>query len=82
MEALGCPSVNLLALARRVEAAHFPDSTATRDVVPNGMLPSALTVDVSIIDTTDSAANTTTAAGDGHEIRTEQPATGPKPYCE
>ena len=25
--------VNLTALARRVEAAHFPDLTATRDVV-------------------------------------------------
>jgi hypothetical protein len=67
VEALRSPSVNLPGLAARVEAAHFPDSTATRDVVPN-----------------ESAANTTTAAGDGHEIRTElssQPATGPKPYC-
>ena len=33
VEALRSPSVNLPALAARVEAAHFPDSTATRDVV-------------------------------------------------
>ena len=44
VEALRSPSVNLPRLARRVEAAHFPDSTSTRDVVPEtttGMLPSA-----------------------------------------
>ena len=61
------------------------EAAATRDVVPKGMLPLALTVDVSIIDTTESAANTTTAAGDGDEINTEpssQPATGLKPYRE
>ena len=34
MGALRSPIVNLPALARRVEAAHFPDLTATRDVVP------------------------------------------------
>ena len=28
------PAVNLTALAERVEAAHFPDLTATRDAVP------------------------------------------------
>ena len=33
-DALKNPVVGLTALARRVEAAHFPDSTATRDVVP------------------------------------------------
>ena len=32
--ALRSPIVNLTALARRVEAAHFPDLTATRDAVP------------------------------------------------
>ena len=44
VEALKAPAVNLPALAARVEAAHFPDSTATRDVVPEtttGMLRSA-----------------------------------------
>ena len=42
VEALRSPSVNLPALAAGVEATHFPDSTATRDVVPKtttGMLP-------------------------------------------
>ena len=42
VEALRSPSVNLPALAARVEATHFPDSTATHDVVPEattGMLP-------------------------------------------
>ena len=42
VEALKSPSVNLPGLAARVEAAHFPDSTATRDMVPEtttGMLP-------------------------------------------
>ena len=32
--ALRSPVVNLTALAERVEAAHFPDLTAARDVVP------------------------------------------------
>ena len=32
--ALRSPIVNLTALAKNVEAAHFPDLTATRDVVP------------------------------------------------
>ena len=32
--ALGSGIVNLPALARRVEAAHFPDLTTTRDMVP------------------------------------------------
>ena len=44
VEALRSPSVNLPALAARVEATHFPDSTATRDVVhetTTGMSPSA-----------------------------------------
>ena len=34
VNALRSPIVNLTALARRVEAAHFSDLTATRDVVP------------------------------------------------
>ena len=33
IEALKSPAVNLPALARSVEAAHFPDTTATHDVV-------------------------------------------------
>ena len=43
VEALRSPAVDLPALARRVEAAHFPDTTATRDVVAEttGMSPSA-----------------------------------------
>ena len=42
VDALKSPVVGLTALARRVEAAHFPDSTATRDVVAEttGMSPS------------------------------------------
>ena len=34
MDALRSPAVNLTALAERVEAAHFPDSTATRPPPP------------------------------------------------
>ena len=34
IEALRSPAVNLPALAERVEAAHFPDTTAIHDVVP------------------------------------------------
>ena len=34
VDALRSRVVNLTALAERVEAAHFPDLTATRDVVP------------------------------------------------
>ena len=46
VEALRSPAVNLPALARRVEAAHFPDPTATRNVVAEttGMSPSALLI--------------------------------------
>ena len=61
--------VCLTALARRVEAAHFSDTTATRDVVveTTGMSPSAPLISdwcshVSIISDTESAANST--AGD------------------
>ena len=43
VDALKSPVVGLTALARRVEAAHFPDPTATRDVVTEttGMSPSS-----------------------------------------
>ena len=34
VDALRSPVVNLSALAKRVEAVHFPDPTSTRDVVP------------------------------------------------
>ena len=34
MGALGSPIVNLTALAKKVETAHCPDLTTTRDVVP------------------------------------------------
>ena len=42
VDALRSPAVNLPALVKRVEAAHFPDPTSTRDVVPEtttGMAP-------------------------------------------
>ena len=44
VKALITKTVNLPALAMRVEAAHFPDSILKRDVVPEttGMLPSHL----------------------------------------
>ena len=41
--ALRRPIVNLTALARRVEAAHFSDLAATRDVVPGKSLSVPLT---------------------------------------
>ena len=43
VNALKSPMVCRTALARRVEAAHFPDTTATRDMVAEttGMSPSA-----------------------------------------
>jgi hypothetical protein len=70
VDALKNPVVGLTALARRVEAVHFPDSTATRDVVPK------------TTDTTASAANTTAGDDDIMVKRDQpsQPATGPKPY--
>ena len=65
VDALRNPVVNLSALAKRVEAAHFPDTTSTRDVVPEtttGMKP--LNYDwsnsVSIISAAESVASTTT----------------------
>ena len=38
--ALRSPAVNLRQLAMRVEAAHFPDPTASRDTPPPGATPS------------------------------------------
>ena len=65
VDALRSPAVNLPALAKKVEAAHFPDTTSTRDVVPEtttGMTP--LNYDwsnsVSIILAAESVASTTT----------------------
>ena len=45
VEALKSPTVNLTALAKEVESAHFPDLTLTREVVPEttGKSPSYLT---------------------------------------
>ena len=34
IDALRSPTLNLLPLANKVEAVHFPDPTSTRDVVP------------------------------------------------
>ena len=69
VEALKSPAVNLPALARTVEAAHFPDPTATRDVVAEttGMSQSAPLISdwcshVSIISDAESAANSTATA--------------------
>ena len=85
VDALKSPVVGLTALARRVEAAHFPHHTATRDVVAEttGMSPSAPLISdwcshVSIISDTESAANST--AGDD-EVKSKtssqpNPATG------
>ena len=43
VEALRSPTVGLPALAERVEATHFPDSTSTREVLPEpvGKWPSS-----------------------------------------
>ena len=78
VEALRNPIVNLPALARRVEAAHFPDPTATRDMVAEttGMSPSAPLISdwcshVSIISDTESATNST--AGDD-EVKSKPPS--------
>ena len=38
VDALRSPVVNLPALAKRVEAVHFPDPTSTPDVVPETTL--------------------------------------------
>ena len=81
VEALRSPLVNLPGLARRAEAAHFPDTTSTHYVVQaettTGMLRSApliytssLTGNVSInSDTTESAGNTT--AGDDEQVKSK-----------
>ena len=84
VDALSSPVVGLTALARRVEAAHFPDPMATHDVVAEttGMSPSAPLISywcshVSIISDTESAAIST--AGDEVKSKTPSqpnPATG------
>ena len=78
VEALRSPAVNLPALAKSVEAAHFPDPTAIRDVLAEttGMSPSAPLISdwcnhVSIISDTESAANST--AGDD-EAKSKTPS--------
>ena len=78
VDALKSPAVDLPALARRVEAAYFPDTTATRDVVAEttGMSPSAPLISdwcghVSIISDTESATNST--AGDD-EVKSKTPS--------
>ena len=78
VEALRSPAVNLPALAKRVEAAYFPDPTATRDVTAEttGMSPSAPLISdwcshVSIISDTESAANST-ASDD--EVKSKPPS--------
>ena len=76
VQALRSPAVNLPALARRVEAAHFPDPTAKRDVVAEttGMSPSAPLISdwcshVSNISDTESAVNST--AGNDDEVKSK-----------
>ena len=78
VDALKSPVVGLTALARRVEAAHFPDLTAARDVgaETTGMSPSAPLISdwcshVSIISDTESAANST--AGND-EVKSNTPS--------
>ena len=71
VNALKSPVVGLTALARRVEAAHFPDATSTRDVVTEttGTSPSVSFISdwcshVCIISDTESAASSTRAGDD------------------
>ena len=44
VDALRSPALNLMSLARRVEAAHFPDPTAIRDVVPETSTPPGMII--------------------------------------
>ena len=83
VDALRSPAVNLPRLAKRVEAAHFPDPTSTRDVVPEtttGMTP--LNYDwsnsVSIISAAESVASTTTDTS-GDVIKPKTPSQLSKP---
>ena len=86
VDALRSPVVNLPALAKRVEAAHFPDSISTRDVVPEtttGMTP--LNYDwsnsVSIISAAESVASTTTdTSGDVVKSKTPSQLTSGEKY--
>ena len=74
-DALRSPAVNLPRLAKRVEAAHFPDPTSTRDVVSEtttGMIP--LNYDwsnsVSIISAAESVATDTS----GDVVKSKTPS--------
>ena len=78
VDALRSPVVNLPALAKRVEAAHFPDAIPTRDAVPEtttGMAP--LNYDwsnsVSIISAAESVASTTTDTS-GDVVKSKTPS--------
>ena len=78
VDALKSPVVGLTALAMSVEAAHFPDPTATRYEVAEttGMSPSAPLISdwcshVSIISDTESVANST---ADDDEVKSKTPS--------
>ena len=84
VDALKSPVVGLTALARRVEATHFLDSTATHDVVAEttGMFPSATLISdwcshVPVISESESAVN---SAASDDEVKSKpsqlSPATG------
>ena len=78
VDALRSPLVNLPRLAKRVEAAHFPDPTSARDAVPEtttGMKP--LNYDrsnsVSIISAAESVASTITDTS-GDVVKSKTPS--------
>ena len=78
VEALRSPGVGLPDLAKKLEEAHFPDSTATRHE-PVGKwshhlhsrLTGVATSHVSIISDTESAANTTATGDDDDEVKSK-----------
>ena len=79
VDALKSSVVGLTALARRVEATHFPDPTSTRDVLPEntGMSSSVPFISdwcshVSIISDTEPATSTTHDGDD--EVKSETPS--------
>ena len=76
VDALRSPAVDLPALAKRVEAAHFPDPTSTRDVVPEtttGMTPLTMTgLTLSLILAAVSVASTTTDTS-GDVVKSKTP---------
>ena len=78
VEALKSPAVDLPVLARRIEAAHFPDTTATSDVVAettsmslSAIYSSDFVSHVSIISVTEHAASTN---GDDDEVKSKIPS--------